>query len=42
MEEIEERFGGHLSEEEIRVVRRAMRKVIRATGEEPLLKDAND
>jgi DNA-binding MarR family transcriptional regulator len=41
-EEIEERFVGHLSEEEIRVVRRAMRKVIRATGEEPLSKDAND
>ncbi len=35
-EEIEERFSGHLEEEEVRVVRRAMRKVIRASGEEPL------
>ncbi len=34
--EIEERFAGHLGEEEIRVLRRAMRKVIRASGEEPL------
>jgi DNA-binding MarR family transcriptional regulator len=41
-EEIEERFGGHLSEEEIRVVRRAMRKVIRASGNEPLSEGTND
>jgi DNA-binding MarR family transcriptional regulator len=41
-EEIEARFSGHLTEEEIRVVRRAMRKVIGASGEEPLLQDTND
>jgi threonine dehydrogenase-like Zn-dependent dehydrogenase len=41
-EEIEERFAGHLDEEEIRTVRRAMRKVIRASGEEPLSKGTND
>ena len=35
-EEVEERFAGHLTEEETRAVRRAMRKVIRASGEEPL------
>lgn len=35
-EEIEARFSGHLDEEEIRTIRRAMRKVIRACGEEPL------
>ncbi len=40
-EEIEERFAGHLNEEEIRTVRRAMRKVIRASGEEPLSEGAN-
>jgi DNA-binding MarR family transcriptional regulator len=40
-EEIEERFAGHLNEEEIRTVRRAMRKVIRASGEEPLSEDTN-
>ncbi len=41
-EEIEERFAGHLDEEEIRTLRRAMRKVIRASGEEPLSERAND
>jgi DNA-binding MarR family transcriptional regulator len=41
-EEIEERFAGHLSEEEIRVVRRAMRKVTRAFGDEPLSEGGND
>jgi DNA-binding MarR family transcriptional regulator len=41
-EEIEERFAGHLDEEEIRTVRRAMRKVIRASGDEPLSEGAND
>ncbi len=41
-EEIEERFAGHLNEEEIRTVRRAMRKVIRASGEEPLSEGSND
>jgi DNA-binding MarR family transcriptional regulator len=41
-EEIEARFSGHLTEEEIRVVRRAMRKVIGASGEEPLSQDTND
>ena len=41
-EEIEERFAGHLDKEEIRTVRRAMRKVIRASGEEPLSEGAND
>jgi DNA-binding MarR family transcriptional regulator len=41
-EEIEERFAGHLDEEEIRTVRRAMRKVIRASGEEPLSGEPGD
>ena len=41
-EEIAERFAGHLSDEEIQTVRRAMRKVIRASGEEPLSEGAND
>jgi DNA-binding MarR family transcriptional regulator len=41
-EEIEERFAGHLSDEEIRTVRRAMRKVIRASGDEPLSEGAID
>ena len=41
-EEIAERFAGHLDEEEIRTVRRAMRKVIRASGEEPLSEGTND
>ena len=41
-EEIEQRFAGHLSDEEIRKVRRAMRKVIRASGEEPLSEGTND
>ncbi len=41
-EEIEERFAGHLNEEEIRTVRRAMRKVIRASGEEPLSGEPGD
>ena len=41
-EEIEERFAGHLDEEEIRTVRRAMRKVIRASGDEPLSEGTND
>ena len=41
-EEIEERFAGHLDEEEIRTVRQAMRKVIRASGDEPSSEGAND
>ena len=41
-EEVEERFAGHLDEEEVRVLRRAMRKVIRASGDEPLSEGAND
>jgi DNA-binding MarR family transcriptional regulator len=41
-EEIEERFAGHLKEEEIRTVRQAMRKVIRASGDEPLSEGTND
>ena len=41
-EETEERFVGHLGDEEIRVVRRAMRKVIRASGEEPLSDEPGD
>ncbi len=41
-EEIEERFAGHLNEEEIRTVRQAMRKVIRASGDEPLSEGTND
>ena len=36
LEEIEERFAGHLNKEEMRTIRQAMRKVIRASGEEPL------
>jgi DNA-binding MarR family transcriptional regulator len=40
--EIEERFAGHLNEEEIRTLRRAMHKVIRASGDEPLSEGAND
>jgi DNA-binding MarR family transcriptional regulator len=35
-EEIERRYAGHLTEEEIRTIRRAMGKVIRASEEEPL------
>ncbi len=35
-EEVEKRFAQHLDEEEIRTIRRAMGKVIRASGEEPL------
>ncbi len=34
--EVAERFVRHLDEEDIRTLRRAMRKVIRASGEEPL------
>jgi DNA-binding MarR family transcriptional regulator len=34
--EVEGRFARHLDEEEIRALRRAMRKVIRGSGEEPL------
>lgn len=41
-EEVEERFAGHLNEEEIRTIRRAMRKVIRASSEEPLSEGTND
>ena len=41
-EEIEDRFAGHLNDEEIRTIRRAMRKVIRASGEEPLSEGAHD
>jgi DNA-binding MarR family transcriptional regulator len=41
-EEIEGRFAGHLTEEETRTIRRAMRKVIRASGEEPLSEGTND
>ncbi len=41
-EEVAERFARHLDEEEIRVLRRAMRKVIRASGEEPLSEGRND
>ena len=41
-EEVEERFTGHLDEEEVQVLRRAMRKVIWASGDEPLSEDAND
>jgi DNA-binding MarR family transcriptional regulator len=40
--EIEGRFAGHLNEEEIRTIRRAMRKVIRASGDEPLSEGGND
>jgi DNA-binding MarR family transcriptional regulator len=36
LEEIEERFAGHLNKEEMRTIRQAMRKVIKASGEEPL------
>ena len=41
-QEIEERFAGHLNEEEIRTVRRAMGKAIRASGDEPLSEGTND
>jgi len=41
-EEVEERFAGHFNQEEIRTIRRAMRKVIRASGEEPLSEGRND
>jgi DNA-binding MarR family transcriptional regulator len=41
-EEIKERFAGHLDEEEIRTIRRAMSKVIRASGNEPLSEGTND
>ncbi len=41
-EEVAERFARHLDEEEIRVLRRAMRKVIRASGEEPLSEATSD
>jgi DNA-binding MarR family transcriptional regulator len=41
-EEIEERFAGHLNEEEMRTIRRAMRKVIRSSGEEPLSDEPGD
>jgi DNA-binding MarR family transcriptional regulator len=34
--EVAERFVRHLDEEEIRTLRRTMRKLIRASGEEPL------
>src|SRR5215211_3859687 len=34
-QKIEERFAAHLDEEEIPTIRRAMHKVIRASGEEP-------
>jgi DNA-binding MarR family transcriptional regulator len=40
--EVAERFGSHLEEEEIRTLRRAMRKVIRASGEEPLSNEPGD
>jgi DNA-binding MarR family transcriptional regulator len=39
--EVEERFGGHLTGEEKRTVRRAMGKVIRASGKEPLSEGTN-
>jgi DNA-binding MarR family transcriptional regulator len=39
--DVEERFGAHLTEEERRTVRRAMGKVIRASGEEPLSEGTN-
>jgi DNA-binding MarR family transcriptional regulator len=41
-EDIDKRFGGHLDEEEIGTLRRAMRKVIRASGEEPLSGEPGD
>ena len=41
-EEIQRLFAGHLSDAEIRTVRRAMGKVIRASGEDPLSEGTND
>ncbi len=41
-EEVAERFARHLEDEEMRVLQRAMRKVIRASGEEPLSEGTND
>lgn len=40
--EVAERFARHLDEEEIETLRRAMRKVIRASGEEPLSSEPVD
>ncbi len=40
-EEVKERFARHLDEEEVRVLRRAVRKEIRASGDEPLSEGAN-
>jgi DNA-binding MarR family transcriptional regulator len=40
--EVAERFASHLDEEEIRMLRRAMRKVIRGSGEEPLSSEPGD
>jgi hypothetical protein len=39
---VAERFARHLSEEEIRTIRRAMRKIIRAFKEEPLSDEPGD
>ncbi len=41
-EEVAERFARHLSEEELRTIRRAMRKIIWAFEEEPLSDEPGD
>lgn len=41
-EEIEEHFASQLDKDEIRTIQRAMRKLIRASGEEPLSEAASD
>jgi DNA-binding MarR family transcriptional regulator len=41
-QEVEARSAGHLDKEELLATRQAMRKVIRATGDEPLSEGAND
>ncbi len=41
-EEVKRRFARHHEDEEMRVLRRAMRKVIRASGEEPLSDEPSD
>lgn len=41
-EEVEERFARHLDDEELGVLRRVMRKMIRGNGDEPLTDEPQD
>lgn len=41
-EEVEERFARHLDEEELRTLRRLMRKIISGNGDEPLSDEPKD